>query len=183
MADSFNFDHSLELRKTLKIQVLEFWTILELFDATCKVIDKTCSNQLNMQQSCYPNKFYVIPFYLLKLKIKKKKIYDQIYSFFSYDNQENSFLHNTFNYKRYQEAEALEQFWWHNLRHNSPMWRVVVGKEVLVGPCGDTPPPTITRHIGKLCHKLWHQTFSKLWEEDKQDHNDVVQLQLTDLLE
>ena len=83
MPDSFNFDHSLELRKTLKIQVLEFWTILELFDATCKVIDKTCSNQLNMQQSCYPNKFYVIPFYLLKLKIKKKKRFMIRYTHFS----------------------------------------------------------------------------------------------------
>ena len=52
------FDHSLELWKTLKIQVstyfsliaivLEFWIILEFFVVTCKVIDKTCGNRLNM---------------------------------------------------------------------------------------------------------------------------------------
>ena len=48
-----------------------------------------------------------------------------------------------------------EQCWchnlWHNLYHNSPMWRVVIGRS----PHGPTIilPPTKTRHMGKL----WHQ--------------------------
>ena len=45
---------------------------------------------------------------------------------------------------------------WYNLCHNWPMWRVVVGERVMVGPCGDTLPPITTHHIGELWHKLWH---------------------------
>ena len=34
------------------------------------------------------------------------------------------------------------------------MWQVMVGGEVMMGSCGDTPPPTITRHMSELWHLL-----------------------------
>ena len=38
------------------------------------------------------------------------------------------------------------------LCHNSPMRRVMVGKEMMVGLCGNTLSPTTTCHMSKLWH-------------------------------
>ena len=40
------------------------------------------------------------------------------------------------------------------------MWQVVVDGGVMMGLCGDTSPPTITRYMGELwhllCQNVWH---------------------------
>ena len=41
------------------------------------------------------------------------------------------------------------------------------GGGVMAGPCGDTLPPLITRHVGELWHKLWYHPNSFLQELKK----------------
>ena len=52
----------------------------------------------------------------------------------------------------------------HNIGHNSPMWQVMVGGGLMMGPCGDTSPPITTRHMGELwpmlCLLMWPNNYS-----------------------